>query len=196
MVRSMRRSHELERQTQGRPRQEQQNPPRARPEVAPLYEGSEEATDPWAEGACLFNLAPAEWRWVRNAPLVGFLIVAGADGAVRLEERRALVRALEEGRCASSELFRRVCRELYRERDTLVELFVADTFEPQHLAEAYSLVSGKLGPGEAEDFRACLLKLGEQVARASGGVLASWGWLRGVERRALDELAQAFGPQR
>jgi hypothetical protein len=77
-------------------------------------DASEEKTDPRAEGACLFDLTPQEWRFVRNTPLVGFLIVAGADGTVHPRERRALVSALEQGKRSPCELFRTVCRELYR----------------------------------------------------------------------------------
>ena len=153
----------------------------------------DEPTDPRAEGACLFDLSPAEWRFVRNAPLVGFLLVASADGTVLPSKRRALVSALEEGKRSSCGLFRAVCRELYRQRDRLLELFATDTFEREQLAEAYGLMHAKLGPEQAEHFRACLLKLGQQVARAAGGWRASWGWLRGVERRALVELGQSFG---
>jgi hypothetical protein len=152
----------------------------------------EEKTEPRAEGACLLDLEPEEWRLVRNAPLIGFLIVAGADGTVPPRKRRALVSALERGRCSSCELFQAVCRELYRQCDTLAEAFVSDTFEGKHLSEAYTLVLRKLGPDEAERFRECVLELGRQVAMASGGLLASWGWLRGVEQRALVELAMAL----
>jgi|GEM_PF-1833940 hypothetical protein len=163
------------------------------PVLPPVVPGDDEPTDPRADGACLFDLSADEWRFVRNAPLVGFLIVAGADGMVLPRERQALVSALEEGKCSSSPLFRTVCRELYRQRDRLTELFVTDTFERDQLAEAFSLVSGKVGAKEAEQFRACLLKLGRQVARSSGGLLASWGWLRGVEQKALRELGRLFG---
>src|SRR4051794_34975279 len=45
-------------------------------------EGDDETTDPRAEGACLFDMTPEEWRFVRNAPLMGLLMVAGADGTV------------------------------------------------------------------------------------------------------------------
>lgn len=159
-------------------------------------EGDEERTDPRAEGACLFDLSVAEWRLVRNAPLTGFLLVAGADGTVHPRERRALVEALGEGKHSPCELFQAVCRDLYRRRATLLELFASDTFEREQLSEAYRLVSGKLGQDEAERFKACLLELGWRVARASGGLLASWGWVRGVERRALNALSEALNDGR
>jgi hypothetical protein len=161
-----------------------------------VVEGDEERTAPRAEGACLFDLSPAEWRFVRNAPLVGFLMVAGADGQVMPGELRSLERALKDGKRASSEIFGAVCRELYRQRDTLLQSFAADTFEREQLPEAYRLVSEKLGPDEAERFKECLLELGREVAKASGSLLASYGWVRGVERRALAELSQVFGTER
>jgi hypothetical protein len=161
-----------------------------------VAEGDDETTAPRAEGACLFELTPAEWRFVRNAPLVGFLMVAGANGTVFPVQRQALVNALEQGKSSTCELFQAVCRELYRKRDTLLQTFASDTFERDQLSEAYRLVSGKLGPEEAERFKESLLKLGRQVAKASGGWLAACGWVRGVERRALAELSQAFGADR
>jgi hypothetical protein len=161
-----------------------------------VVEGDEERTAPRAEGACLFDLSPAEWRFVRNAPLVGFLMVAGADGKVMPWKLRGLERALKRGKHASCEIFQVVCRELYRQRDTLLQSFATDTFERAQLSEAYRLVSEKLGPEEAERFKECLLRLCREVAKASGGWLATCGWVRGVERRALAELSQAFGTER
>ncbi len=158
-----------------------------------LREESEERTDPRAEGACLFDLTPQEWRYVRNAPVVSFLLVASADGTVFPREQRALVSALEQGKRSSCELFRTACRELYRQRDELMALFVSDTFESEQLTEAYHLIVEKLGPDEAERFKACLLTLGEQVARASGSFGASWGWLGRAERRALARVSTEFG---
>jgi hypothetical protein len=153
----------------------------------------DEKTDPRAEGACLFDLSPQEWQLVRNVPLVGFLIVAGADGTILPRERRALVNALEQGKRSSCELFRMVCRELYRQREGLLELFASDTFECEQLPHAYQLISERVGQDEAERFKACLLELSRQVARASGSLGASWGWLRGLERGALAKLTAAFG---
>ncbi|HVG63749.1 MAG TPA: hypothetical protein VNA24_34615 [Hyalangium sp.] len=161
-----------------------------------VVEGDDETTAPRAEGACLFDLSPAEWRFVRNAPLVGFLMVAGADGKVMPWELAGLARALKRGKHATCELFQAVCRELYRQRGTLLQTFAADTFERAQLSEAYRLVSDKLGPDEAERFKECLMKLGREVAKASGSWLAACGWVRGVERRALAELSQAFGTDR
>jgi len=158
-----------------------------------LREQSEERTDPRAEGACLFDLTPQEWRYVRNAPVVSFLLVAGADGTVLPREQRALVSALEQGKRSSCELFRTACRELYRQRDELMGLLVSDTFESEQLTEAHRLIVEKLGPDEAERFKACLLTLSEQVARASGGFGASWGWLGRAERRALARVSTEFG---
>lgn len=161
-----------------------------------VVEGDDETTDPRAEGACLFDLSPAEWRFVRNAPLVGFLMVAGADGTVFPREQRALVRALKQGKRSSCEIFQVVCRELYHKRDKLLRSFATDTFERDQLSEAYRLVSAKLGSEEAERFKACLLKVGRQVAKASGGLLAACGWVRGVEQRALAELSKALSADR
>ncbi|HEX8704391.1 MAG TPA: hypothetical protein VF815_36505 [Myxococcaceae bacterium] len=159
-----------------------------------VRDARDEKTDPRAEGACLFDLSPREWRYVRNAPVVGFLLVASADGTVFPRERQALIQALEQGKRSSSELFRTVCRELYRQRHDLMALFVSDTFESEQLTEAYRLIVEKVGRDEAERFKACLLTLGQKVARASGRLGAAWGWVHREERRALTKVATAFGP--
>ena len=152
-------------------------------------EADDERTDPWGEGACRLDLTQEEWRVVRGAALLSFLMVASADGKVHAWERRALVRALEDGKRSSCEVFRLVCSELFRERDGLLELLVSDALGFEHLPEAYQVVEQRLGHHEAERFRWCLLELGRRVAVASGGMFASWGWLRREERRALAELA-------
>jgi hypothetical protein len=155
-------------------------------------EGDEERTDPWGEGACRLDLSREEWRLVRGAALLSFLRVAGADGEVQTWERRALVRALEDGKRSTCEVFRLVCAELFRERDGLLELLVGDSLGFAQLPEAYQVVERRLGHAEAERFRWCLLELGRRVAVASGGLFASWGWLRREERHALAELAIAL----
>jgi len=154
--------------------------------------GDEERTDPWAEGASRLDMTREEWRLVRGAALLSFLTVAGADGEVRTWERRALVRALEDGKRSTCEVFRLVCTELFRERDGLLERLFSDLLVLEELPEAYRVVERRLGHAEAERFRWCLLELGRRVAVASGGLFASWGWLRREERRALAELAVAL----
>lgn len=158
-----------------------------------LLAGDEEKTDPWAQGACRFDLTREEWGRVRRAPLLSFLWVASADDRVYPGERLALVRVLEEGLRARSEVFREVCAELLRKRGTLMAELVSE--EPpceEQLPEVYRLLARKLGRNEAERFKWCLLEVGRRVAVASGGLFASWGWLRREERHALAGLALAL----
>jgi hypothetical protein len=158
-----------------------------------LFAKDEEKTDPWAQGACHFELTREEWRRVRRAPLLSFLWVASADGRVYPGERLALVGVLEEGLRARSEVFREVCAELLRERGTLMAELVSE--EPpceEQLPEVYRLLARKLGQSEAERFKWCLLEVGRRVAVASGGLFATWGWLRPEERHALARLALAL----
>lgn len=155
-----------------------------------LLAEDEEKTDPRAGVASLFDLTLEEWRRVCQAPLGSFLWVASADGRVYPGEKRALVRALEEGRHARSEVFRAVCGELLRKRSTLMaELVSEPMLQAGLLPEVYRLLARKLGREEAERFKWCLLELGRQVAEASGGPWAVCGWLRREERHALAELA-------
>lgn len=148
----------------------------------------EETTEPWAEGACRFDLSREEWQLVHDAPLLAFVRVAATDGQVHEWERRALVRALKEGRRSPSKVLRMVCVELYRERNALPGLLVTTELRLERLTEAYRLLEQKLGRDEAECFKEGLLKLGQRVASASGGLLAAWGLLPSAEREALEEL--------
>lgn len=155
-----------------------------------LVAEDEEKTDPRAGVAGLFDLSLEEWRRVCQAPLMSFLWVASADGRVYPGEKRALVRALEQGQRARSEVFRVVCGQLLRKRSALMaELVCEPMLEAGLLPEVYRLLARKLGREEAERFKWCLLELGRQVAEASGGLGAFWGWLRREERHALAELA-------
>jgi len=155
-------------------------------------DGDDERTDPWAEGACRLDLSREEWRLVRGAAVLSFLMVASADGKVEAWERRALVHALEDGKRSTCEVFRLVCGELFRERDGWLEQLVSDSLGFEQLPQAYQVVEQRLGYHEAERFKWCLLELGRRVAVASGGMFASWGWLRREERRALARLALAL----
>ncbi|MFL5352247.1 hypothetical protein [Archangium sp.] len=155
-----------------------------------LVAEDEERTDPRAGVASLFDLSHEEWQRVCQAPLMSFLWVASADGRVYPGEKRALVRALEQGQRARSEVFRVVCGQLLRKRSTLMaELVCEPMLEAGLLPEVYRLLARKLGRKEAERFKWCLLELGRQVAEASGGLGALWGWLRREERHALAGLA-------
>jgi hypothetical protein len=169
-------------------------PRKGRAQLPPeLFAEDEEKTDPWARGACHFDLTREEWRKVRRAPLLSFLWVAAVDDRVHPGERLALVRVLEEGLHARSEVFREVCAELLLERGTLMaELVSEEPPREEQLPEVYRLLERKLGRNEAERFKWCLLEVGRQVAAASGGFFASWGWLRREERQALAGLALAL----
>jgi hypothetical protein len=156
-------------------------------ELLPLLFGEDAEK---TEGAGLFDLSQEEWQRVCQAPLLSFLWVASADGRVLPGERRELVHVLEEGKRARSRVFRAVCGELLRRRDTLLTELVSESMlRAEQLPEVYRLLVQKQGPSEAERFKWCLLEVGRRVAQSSGGLLASWGWLRRVERQALAELA-------
>jgi hypothetical protein len=148
-----------------------------------------EEAQPREEVAQRFHLTQEEWRRVRNAPLVSFLAVASADGVVQPRERLALVRALEDGLRSTCELFRESCRELLRERDTLLGTAVCEALAMERVFEVYQLVADKVSREDAERLKWCLLEVGRRVAEAAGGLFASWGWLRRPERQALAALA-------
>jgi hypothetical protein len=152
----------------------------------------EERTDPRSEVACRFDMSREEWQMVRNAPLMSFLMIAGADGRVGPREQRALVRAVEDGKRSTCEVFRAVCIELFRKRESLMSELVSGSMGAEQIPDVYRLLAQRLGRDEAERFKWCLLELARRVAESSGGLFASWGWLRREERHALAELAVAL----
>jgi len=152
----------------------------------------EERTDPRGEAACLLDMSREEWRLVRNAPLLSFLMMTGGKGRVLPCERRALVRALEDGKRSTCEAFRGVCFELFRKRESLMAELVSISMGMEQIPDVYRLLARRLGRDEAERFKWCLLELARRVGEASGGLFASWGWLRREQRHALAELAMAL----
>jgi hypothetical protein len=152
-------------------------------------EPDEETTEPWAEGACRFDLVPEEWRLVCDAPLLSFLLVAATDDQVHPWERKALVEALKAGRRSSSKVLRLACVELYRQRASLLGALASSELRQERLTEASRLLTQKLGRDEAERFKEGLLWLGRRVAASNGSLLASWGWFSRAERGALARLA-------
>jgi hypothetical protein len=152
----------------------------------------EERTDPRGEAACHFDMTRAEWQLVRSAPMLSFLMIAAADGQVLPRERQALVKALEDGKRSTCEVFRTVCSELFLKRETLMAELVSCSMGMEQIPEVYQLLNQRLGREEAERFKWCLLELARRVGEASGGLFASWGWLRREERHALAELAVAL----
>jgi hypothetical protein len=152
----------------------------------------EERTDPRSESACRFDMSREEWQMVRNAPLLSFLMIAAVDGRVLPREQQALIRAVADGKRSTCEVFRVVCIELFRKRESLMAELVASSMGTEQIPEVYRLLAQRLGRDEAERFKWCLLELARRVAEASGGLFASWGWLRREERQALAELAVAL----
>ena len=152
----------------------------------------DEQTDPRGEAVCHFDMSRKEWRLVCNAPLLSFLMMAGGKGRVLPCERRALVRALEDGKRSTCEAFRTMCEELFLQRESLMAELVSSSMGMEQIPDVYRLLDKKLGREEAERFKWCLLELARRVGEASGGLFASWGWLRREQRHALAELAMAF----
>jgi hypothetical protein len=162
------------------------------PAAPPLLSEVEERTDPSSEGASRFDIPQREWQLLRSSPLVTFLLVAAADGRVLAPERRALERALEEGKRASpSELFRAICTEILRKRESLLVEVVSDALGAAQLTEVYGVVAHRLGRAEAERFKQSLMELGRRVAAAANGLFGAL-WLRREERLALSLLAEAL----
>jgi len=115
-----------------------------------------------------------EWTTLLFAPLWVFEAVARADGEVSDEEWQALFDALRAARTHRHDLTRDVLLELADDLDEIVALFWEDEAEAEEgLSEVADLLAEKESPETAAGFKAELVTLAVQVAKASGGWLSS-----------------------
>jgi len=115
-----------------------------------------------------------EWTTLLFAPLWVFEAVAGADGQVSDEEWQALFQALRGARSHRQSLTRDVLLELADDLDEITAIFREDDAEAEEgLGEVADLLAERESPEIAAGFKAGLVTLAVQVAKASGGWLSS-----------------------
>ena len=115
-----------------------------------------------------------EWTTLLFAPLWVFEAVARADGQVSDEEWQALFDALRAARSHRHDLTRDVLMELADALDEIVAIFWEDEAEAEEgLSEVADLLTDREPPETAAGFKADLVTLAVQVAKASGGWLSS-----------------------
>jgi hypothetical protein len=115
-----------------------------------------------------------EWTTLLFAPLWVFEAVARADGAVSDEEWQALFAALRAAQNHCNDLSCDVLLELADDLDEIVAIFWEDEAEAEEgLSEVADLLAKRESPETAAGFKAELVTLAVQVARASGGWLSS-----------------------
>ena len=135
-----------------------------------------------------------EWDRVAQAPALAALTVITADRGGAIRESIALGKAYNEARQdGGSELIRELVSSPPRLDPT--SMGPPDQLReqlPKRLTEAMHLVEQKADPGEAEEYRAFILRLADVVAHAhkEGGVLGIGGKeVSPEEQAALDELS-------
>jgi hypothetical protein len=135
-----------------------------------------------------------EWDRVAQAPALAALMVITADRGGAIRESLALGKAYNEARQnGGSELIQELVSSPPRLDPT--SMGPADRLReqlPQRLTEAMHLVEHKTDAGEAEEYRAFILRLADVVAHAhkEGGVLGVGGKeVSPEEQAALDELS-------
>lgn len=115
-----------------------------------------------------------EWTTLLFAPLWVFEAVARADGNVSDEEWRALFQALRTEREHRNDLTRDVVLELAGDLDEIAAIFWEDEAEAEEgLSEVADLLSERETHEVAAGFKAELVTLAVEVAKASGGWLSS-----------------------
>jgi hypothetical protein len=115
-----------------------------------------------------------EWTTLLFAPLWVFEAVARADGQVSDEEWQALFQALRAARRHGNNLTRDVLQELADDLDEVMSIFREDEAEAEDgLSEVADLLAEREPDTVAGGFKAELVTLAVQVAKASGGWLSS-----------------------
>jgi hypothetical protein len=115
-----------------------------------------------------------EWTTLLFAPLWVFEAVARADGQVSDEEWQALFRTLRAARNHRHDLTRDVLLELADDLEEVVAVFWEDDAKAEEgLSEVADLLAHRQPLETAAGFKAELVTLAIQVAKASGGWLTS-----------------------
>lgn len=137
------------------------------------------------------NELPSNQALLR-APFCIFLLVAAADGTV---DRKEIQRFQD---LFTAEEFKPI-RDLMGDHELAAESLVQELLNPENdlheiLSQSATTLDEMLEPALAQEMKQRLLRLGEEVAKASGGGLFGLGnKVSQEERTALDAIAQAMG---
>ena len=125
------------------------------------------------------------------APLWVFQAVAGADSSVSEEEWQALFDALRAAPRYRNDLTRDVLAELAGDLDEILAIFEEDEADvDEGLGEVSELLTRREDEAVAGGFKADLVTLAVQVAKASGGWLSSG--ISDGEREAIGLISAAL----
>jgi len=128
-----------------------------------------------------------EWRTLQFAPLWVFAAVAGADSKIDKKERLTLAKELAGASICYGKLAFEVLSSVFEELPDVLREYDADSRDVANaLREVDFLLSQKVTPQEARDFKEAIYHIGRLVAQASGGIF-------GIGRRGKSSKGSGSG---
>lgn len=139
------------------------------------------------------SYAPSEWQTLQFAPLWVFHAVAGADKNIDEKEMEALAKEIQDAPVFKDPLVREVMLSLAVDLATIMQAYGPDPRQVlQGLKDVADLVESKTSPAEANRFKAGMLYIGHNIAKASGGGIFHRDPVSKEEKGALVMVAAAL----
>lgn len=170
-------------------------------EAAPVWKAHHQ--DVLASMSGFGGMSAQEWAHVRDAPLVVFFMVAGADGGVDKKEIEAAAALFKESGKYPSVLMQRVMSELTPHTPQgqalwadFVQRYESEDFSgAMYLFSLTMMLNQKVDKALALAFRDDLLAFGHAVASSSGGGFLGLGSKISKEEKAmLNAITQTLAP--
>lgn len=135
-----------------------------------------------------------EWTTLQFSPLWMFTLVAGADERIDEKEFRALVKELAEAMLYREPLVQRVFLSVATDLLAVMQAYKDDPRDVlQGLKDTARVLSRRVSPEQANNFKKALLLVGQKVAEASGGGLFGGEKVSDQEKAALVLAAMTLG---
>ena len=141
------------------------------------------------------GLTAEELETLVYAPIAIFCLVAGADKKIDSKEISAFQSELVKGVTTESKTLQVVMMEAVSDFKQLVTYLLSDEVDIDDIVkDIVRVLDNRLDEAEATSFKITLLRIGQIVAEASGGVLGVFGnKVCKAEKTVLAELATLFG---
>ncbi len=136
------------------------------------------------------KIGDVDWRTLQFSPFWAFQVVAGIDGHIDQDERKAFRQRVDDVSPPDGPLATAILLELRADFDGVVSAWNADPRRATDGLKEAGLILVRVPAKEAIGFAAMLMDIGDRVARASGG---------GIGRReetALRGMAAMLGTDR
>ena len=139
------------------------------------------------------SYSPSEWQTLQFAPLWVFGAVAGADQDIDEKEMEALAAEIRDAPIFRDPLVREVMLSLAVDLATVMQEYGPDPRQVlQGLKDTADLLDSKTAPAQANSFKAAMLQVGHNVAKASGGGILRRDPVSKEEKAALVLVAAAL----